>query len=247
MALHPGKSKCMVLGTIPRLKSLGNINLTINGTLLDNVSVQKILGIYVDNTIKWHIQIDDVCKKMNSKLALFRRIAYYLSDDMKRLFYQAYILPITDYCCIVWGKDNKGYINKIHKLQKRIAKIVLGKHIKYHNENIFKELNWLSHYDRCKYHASVLVYKTIYKMFPQYMSDLLSISNNKMHSLRSINNKDIVLPHHVRTNYMKDTFLFYSMNIWNKIPPSIRSSVNLKLFKQKYKEYLQTYPDKQFY
>ena len=150
-----------------------------------------------------------------------------------------------DYCCVVWGKGNKGYINKIIKLQKRIAKTILGKHTKYSNENILKQLNWLSYYDRCKYHASVLVYKTIYKLSPPYMSDLISISNNKVHSLRSINNKDIVLPHRVRTNYMKNTFLFYSMNIWNKIPLNIRNSVNLKIFKQKYRKYLLTYPDKQ--
>ena len=69
-----------------------------------------LLEIYIDNNLKWHSHIDFVCKQLNSKISLLKKIMFYLTDEMKRMFYNAYILPILDYCCHIWGKDNKGYI-----------------------------------------------------------------------------------------------------------------------------------------
>ena len=59
---------------------------------------------------------------------------------MKIKFYNSYILPILHYCCTIWGKDNKRYINKINMLQKRIAKINLNKPIRTPSEGLFKQL-----------------------------------------------------------------------------------------------------------
>jgi hypothetical protein len=56
--------------------------------------------------------------------------------------------------------------------------------------------------------------------------------------LRSRSRKDIVLWTRPKTNYIKDTFSYYGMNIWNNIPSNIRNVNNLKCFKEKYKAYL---------
>jgi len=49
---------------------------------------------------------------------------------MNLRFNNAYLLPIFDYCCTIWGKDNKSYINKINILQKRAAKLILNNPIR---------------------------------------------------------------------------------------------------------------------
>ncbi len=78
--------------------------------------------MYIDNTLNWHAHIDYVCKKLNTKIALLKRILFLLTDETKIMFYNAYILPIFDYCCTIWGKDNKNYMNKINMLQKTYLK-----------------------------------------------------------------------------------------------------------------------------
>ena len=75
MALHPMKTKCMVIGSRHKLKSASKLDLRINDTLLENVTFQKILGVYIDNTLNWHTQIDYVCKKLNIKL-LYLNVLY---------------------------------------------------------------------------------------------------------------------------------------------------------------------------
>ena len=154
------------------------------------------------------------------------------------MFYNSYILPIFDYCCVIWGKDNKRYINKIHILQKRVAKIILNKPMRSPTEGLFKQLNWLSFNDRCKYHTSVLVYKVINHMAPTYMSDILTFSRNERHNLRSSTHNDLVLQGKPRTNYFKDSFSYFSMRIWNDVPVDIRLVTKIQSFKSNLKIYL---------
>ena len=238
MSIHPKKSKCMTIGTRQRLQNINQLTLKVNETFLENVTAQKVLGVFIDNTLNWRSHIDYVCKKLNSKIQLLKRVLYFLTDDMKSLFYNSYILPVFDYCCTIWGKDNKSYINKINNLQKRAAKIILNKPTRFPTAGLYKQLNWLSFSDRCKYYSAVLVYKTKNDMAPSYICELLIFSKNKHYSLRSIMHNDLVLNRKPRTNLFKDTFAHYSMNVWNNIPTFIKTSSSLKSFKYQYKCFL---------
>ena len=161
MLLHPTKSKCMVIGSRYKLNKINTLQLTINGTTLENVTHQKLLGIHVDNSLKWHIQIDNVCQKLNSKVNLLKRIKCYLNRHSRVLFYNAYILPIMDYCCHIWGKENKACINQIHKIQSRICKIMLDLPMRSTSKSIYEDLQIMSFDNRCMYHVAVLVFKTL--------------------------------------------------------------------------------------
>ena len=238
MALHPLKSKCMLIGSTHMLKRKGNLNLYIKDIKLESVYTQKLLGVHIDNTLNWHTQIDHVCKTLNKKIALLKRIIYFLTPEMKTLFYNAYILPVFDYCCLVWGIGSHTYINKIASLQKRIARVILNKPNRSSSSGLFKDLSWLSFFDRCKYNSAVLTFKVLNDMTPSYIKDMVSFSENNVYNLRSITNKDLVLRSSHRTNYMKSSFVFYSRNVWNSIPLEIRNATNIKSFKEKIKQYL---------
>ena len=75
-------------------------------------------------------------------------------------------------------------------------------------------------------------------MAPAYMSDILRFSNNSNHNLRSSEHKDLVLQKTPRTNYLKDSFAYFSLKTWNDIPITIRTSLTLYSFKNTYKNYL---------
>ena len=101
------------------------------------------------------------------------------------MFYNAYILPSLEYCCVVWGKNKRSHVKQLTMLQKRAAKLVISSRLNTH-ENIFQKLGWLNFESRCKYHTSVLVYKCLHDEVPQYLKDLLSFSTNKRYNLRSV-------------------------------------------------------------
>ena len=143
-----------------------------------------------------------------------------------------------DYCCHIWGKENKTYISKIGKIQTRICKSILDMSFRTHSENIYNELKILSFNGRCTYHTAVLAYKILNNMSHLYLSESISLSNNSSYNLRSKSHRDIVLFSTPRTNYFKDTFQYNSMRIWNSIPTNIRNANSLNSFKTNFKTYL---------
>ena len=78
MPLNSAKTKYMILATPYKHRVLENKNdslvLSINGYPIEIVTHQKCLGVYIDNTLSWNIHCNKTCSKINSKIALFKRI-----------------------------------------------------------------------------------------------------------------------------------------------------------------------------
>jgi hypothetical protein len=55
-----------------------------------------------------------------------------------------YILPLIDYCCVVWGNRSKEGLNRILKLQKRTTRLILDQDPIAPSEPLFKQLGWMS-------------------------------------------------------------------------------------------------------
>ena len=239
MSLHPLKTKCMIISTSHKQKRAKELDLTIQNTAIDNVQVHKLLGVTIDNTLSWKYHISNVCKNLNSKIALLKQIIYFLSYEMKLMFYNSYLLPCYDYCCTVWGKGikSKTELNKTYKIQKRAAKIILNKPLKTNSLMMFKKLDWLSFQLRCNYHIGVLIFKCKNNLAPTYMKQLLTFSQNEKYNLRSSARTDIIQLK-PKTNYMKDTFNYSSITIWNNIPLEIKQCSTLSSFKKRYKKLL---------
>jgi len=118
------------------------------------------------------------------------------------------------------------------------AKLILNKPIRTPTDGLSKQLKWLTFTNRCKYHTALFVYKTLNHMALSYMSDIITVSTNKRYSLRSVLRKDLVLKHKPKTKYIKDSFNYYSMTVWNEIPIKMKNAANIKLFKLFDKKYL---------
>ena len=95
---------------------------------------------------------------------------------MKRLYYNAYILPIMEYCCVVRGHECKT------KTRIRIILNSPEKEAMY----LFQQLNWLPFSHRYTYHVAVLVFKSLNDLAPNYITDLLTLSSNERYQFRSI-------------------------------------------------------------
>ena len=86
---------------------------------------QKLLGIHIDDKLSWSFHIDNLCSTISSKISLLKQLSKYVSNDVQKKFYQGYILPLIDYGSVVWGTTSSSNIERISKLQKRAARIIL--------------------------------------------------------------------------------------------------------------------------
>ena len=77
------------------------IELKIADTVIPWVSTTKILGVHFDNALSWNVHIKHVYDKIAKNLYLLQQIKSFLPIDSGKLFYNSYILPHLDYCCII--------------------------------------------------------------------------------------------------------------------------------------------------
>ena len=72
----------------------------------------------------WNSHFQQVVKKVSSYLCLLSQLSRFLSTEDRLLFYNAYIKPQFDYCCVICGNSTTYNINKIDKLQRREGKLI---------------------------------------------------------------------------------------------------------------------------
>ena len=110
---------------------------------LEEVENAKLLGVFIDSTLSWKKQVAQVKQCVSFKLSLLCRIRKYLPLKTRIIFYNYYLNPIIEYCCIVWGTGCRENENVITKLQKKAARLILDADPLSPSQEMFKKLNWL--------------------------------------------------------------------------------------------------------
>ena len=160
----------------------------INDITLENVESDKLLGVHIDTSLNFNKHVDTVCKSISSKLALLRRIKRYLPTEYRKLFYNAYILPSLDYCLTIWGNTSKTQVERLHKLKKCAARIILDASPYAPSQPLFTELNWLNIYERIEYNKGILMFKILHGSAPSYLRNLFTFQSSNNYQFRSISN-----------------------------------------------------------
>ena len=94
--------------------------------MMEKVSTFKLLGVWIDDNLKWQTDTDRIIKKAVKRLFLLKTLKKYGASetDMKR-FYASVIRPVLEYGAQVWhGGLTKSQSNNIEKIKKRAFWII---------------------------------------------------------------------------------------------------------------------------
>ena len=69
-------------------------------------------------------------------------LSKYVNQNSLKQYYNAYVLPVFDFGCVVWDNTTNANLTRLVKLQKRAARILKADTMTL-SEQLFKELNWL--------------------------------------------------------------------------------------------------------
>ena len=53
----------MLIGSNAKLRNSKELNIYVDNILIQNVTSHKLLGIIVDSSLSWNLQVESVCKK----------------------------------------------------------------------------------------------------------------------------------------------------------------------------------------
>ena len=83
----------------------------------------KLLGITVDDELKFEKHVKTLCQKVCKKVSAFSRVAPYMDEKKGKILYHTFIMSNFNYCPLIWmfcGKTQNKEIDRVHKRALRI-------------------------------------------------------------------------------------------------------------------------------
>ena len=161
----------------------------------------------------------------------------YLDTNAAKTVVNSLITSRIDYCnCLLFCAPNY-QIKRIQRLQNSAARIITQSSKFCHITPILYDLHWLPVQSRIHYKILLLVFKSLNKLAPEYMSNLLQFYTPGR-SLRSVNKEQLVIPNSRLKTFGDNSFQVCAPRLWNQLPIHIRTASSLELFKKLLKTYL---------
>ena len=95
----------------------------MDGSLLEEKSSFKILGLTFSSKLVWGSYIISIAKTTPKKIGALIRSMKFLSPEVALYLYKSTISPCMEHCCHVWAGAPSYYLELLDKLQKRIFRI----------------------------------------------------------------------------------------------------------------------------
>ena len=181
----------------------------------------RYLGVYIDQHLTWHQHVEYVLRRVRGKLYSINRLKP-LTPTVLKLLYQAHVLPIIDYCDVVWVPTNVGHLKRLERLHSRFSSYDSARSSAFN----------LTLVERRRFHIAIQVYKILKRLSPSYLlstfKSALSVTG------RAGRNVHRLYVPAVRLNYGKRSLYYRGTTIWNSLPTSITEMNSLNSFKLAY-------------
>ena len=115
-----------------------NADLKIGSDKLEYVDQAKILGLWLQNDLKWQTQVDVMLKKANKRLFMIRSLKRFGFDQEElTVVYKSYARPVIEYADVVWhsGLTYK-QAGDLERIQRRACRTFLGHQFSTYTEAI---------------------------------------------------------------------------------------------------------------
>ena len=141
---------------------------------------------------------------------------FHLPEDCKHLFYQSYILPIFDYCDVVWSGLSASLVEKLEVHHRKVLKLLYCKDKLFPSDSLYTTTRTTPLSTRRKLHSRLLVHKISLNKVPRHM-----VKYSWFNPVRSTRNA-ISLPRAHCSSFLKSP-IFLSYCAWSSLPLSIKS------------------------
>ena len=122
LQLNVSKSVIMLIGSWQKLWNQ-SVSVSINGKPLASVTSTHYLGVLIDRHLTWKLHVDNVLKRIRCKLYALYRLKPLPGHLLFRL-YQAFVLPVFDYCDVVWAPTTVSLSKPLERLHSRFIQQV---------------------------------------------------------------------------------------------------------------------------
>ena len=215
-----------------------NLKLSCNGSEIEQITPQKLLGVKLGNYLSFTEQVDDICKKVSQCIAVLRKIKRNLPLAERKLYFNALIKPIMLYGSCAWCTASKENVNRVSKLQKRAARVNLDADLGERSELLFRRLDWLPLKKELTLKRSNLIFRRIKDedICPSHITELPTRNSDRHTRTSRYRKYNLLCPSSNRETAGGRTFQANGAKLWNSIPLGIRKKDALSSFKSSVKK-----------
>lgn len=185
----------------------------------------RFLGIDLDPYLRWHSQIETVCKRLASACYSLKSISKIADSTILKTVYFSYFESIIRYCIEVWG--NGSGINSVLLLQKKALRLITGStRIPITHRDMFKDQKIMTITSVYLYRICVYVYLHRNK-YP---------TSSDCHDF-NLRNKNKLARTKSSYGHFNNSFNNMAIKIFNKLNQDIKDCQDFRLFDKKVKDF----------
>ena len=238
MLINANKTKSLLVTGKRIAKKLNDdvtpcLNLKIKDSEIHEVSYLNLLGLTCDQNMTFEPHIDQLRKKLSKRLGLLKHISPYLKKRRREMYYNGIIKPVMTYGSMIWDNCSSDCVQKILKLQKRAARIILDADRITPSIILFNTLNWLPFTRQSHIKRNILVYKRVNSnVITSNYIDRILCRNSDIHERETrYSSMNLMFPRFTRKTERGRTFTVRSPIKWNSIDIDIRKKNSVASFK----------------
>lgn len=200
-----------------------------NGKELERVSEMKLLGITIQENLKWNQHVNELLKTSYSTLRTLRHIKRMTSFNLRKNLVEALIHSKVDYAITVYGNNLQQYLKKrIQKLMNSSAGYVYNR---FATTRDVVQLKWLPFDERVAFSSSKLAFKSVNdSLWPKYLKTNLK---KPKRALRNQQNDEFSM----ESGMHEKTFSSIMSHHYNDLPLELRKLTEAHRFNVESKKY----------
>ncbi|XP_048870189.1 uncharacterized protein LOC125742326 [Brienomyrus brachyistius] len=235
LMLNTEKIEVLVIGPKAARNKFHHLNVG-NLPTQPNMVVRN-LGVLVDSDLCFDAHIRSITRTAFYHLRNIAKLRKMLSlNDAEKLIH-AFVSSRLDYCNALLSGCPSGSLHKLQMVQNAAARVLTNTKKFDHITPVLSSLHWLPVKSRIDYKILLLTYKALNGLTPEYLSELLT-TYNPPRLLRSQAMGYLLVPRVERATAGCRAFSYKARQLWNGLPPDVRVSGSLSIFKSRLKTHL---------
>ena len=224
--------------TTTTTKTYRPLILQLNGILIPRVKEAKLLGVWLDDKLKWATHANKLLNKLKCGIVMLKRSKNLLSNKAKKLLYFGQVHSNLCYSICIWGSMLQScMLKKLANAQNNAVKLIdptLNK------DEIFRKHKILKLDDMVKVEQCKLGYKLCHGLLPKALANNMVRDHNrysisKRHKYQTRGKSIPNLPSAKGQKY-RSSFLFNAIKLYSELDTELLNSKNLSIFVKRCKK-----------
>ena len=226
LVANPDKFKAMFLG----VGSSNKLSLSILGDTIECSENVKLLGIHIDNQLKFDVHINKICASAHKKINCLYRLRKYINIKQCITLSNAYILSSFNYCPLIWMFCNRTLGNLIDRVQRRCFRAIYNYSDDTPLHELFQKHEHVSIHTKHIRMLMTEIFKSIHSINPGFMKEVF-IEKSLHYTLRQTSL--LTLPRTKTTRFGANSVHFKGCLLWNNLPSDVKQAETIPCFKKR--------------